>query len=159
MQPRNLTATPMAEPIPQDMPSTNPNEILVELPDGRVLDAESRRGFGQTLQKLAYAERPGYHRHWFNDEPGRVALARDAGYTPVLDAEGKPVGRVVDKTTGMVAYLHEIPEAWYKADLQVAQKAADEKDAAIRAGLAEDASGRAIPVEKQYGSVKMTRGR
>ena len=85
--------------------------------------------------------RQGFHRHWFNDEPERVALARDAGYTQVIDAKGAPVARVVDKGTGMRAYLHEIPEAWYKADLAAAQKAADERDVAVLAGNAPGAKG------------------
>ena len=139
--------------------STDPAEILVQLPDGRVVDWESRRGFGATSQKLAYPERAGFHRHWFNDEPGRVDEARAAGYTPVLDRDGKQVSRVVDKTTGMLAYLHEVPQVWYEEDLKVAQRAADEKDAAILSGAAPDPEGRTAQIEKRYGTVKMSRQR
>lgn len=33
--------------------------------------------------KLEVPERPGYHRHWFRGDAGRIARARQAGYTHV----------------------------------------------------------------------------
>ncbi len=145
------------KPVETSINSADPNEIVVQRDDGKLIDFSNRKGFGQQSQKLAYPKRPGFHRHWFNDEPGRLSMARDAGYTTVLDDDGKPLCRVVDKQTGMLAYLHEVPQAWYDADLAVSQRAADEKDAAIVAGAAPDPSGRAERVGNQYGSVKLSR--
>lgn len=139
--------------------SNDPTEIIVEGPDGALITWENRRGFGAQAQKLAYPERAGFHRHWFNDEPERVATARNAGYTPVVGDDGVPVARVVDKTTGMKAYLHEIPEAWYKADLAASQKRADDIDASIRKGNAPGPGGEVAGVDGQkfYGGIKIGR--
>ena len=93
-----------------------------------------RNPFGGQTQKLAYPPREGYHRHWFNDTPGRIKQAESGGYTPVME-EGKPVQRVVGPSDGgMVAFLMEIPEEWYKEDIADAQARVDEIDAAIRRG-------------------------
>lgn len=146
-----------------EVPKVDPNDptqILVEGPEGRIIDFENRRGFGQQVQKLAYPNRPNFHRHWFNDEPGRLALAADAGYTKVLDAHGKPVAMVVDKQTGMFAYLHEIPEPWYKADLAAAQKVADERMSQLRSGNAAGPGGTDLPGidgKNYYGKISIGR--
>ena len=79
-----------------------------------------RRPFGSLEQKLAYPNRPGYHRHWFNDEPGRLLRAKEAGYEQVIDEKGAPVSTVVGIGRGghpLTAYLHEIPEEWFKEDM------------------------------------------
>jgi hypothetical protein len=80
-----------------------------------------RKPFGGREQKLQYPSRDGYHRHWFNDEPGRIARAEEAGYQQVHDARtGKPVATVVGIGRGglaLTAYLMEIPEAWYREDM------------------------------------------
>ncbi|ACI52206.1 conserved hypothetical protein [Gluconacetobacter diazotrophicus PA1 5] len=79
-----------------------------------------RKPFGTHEQKLAYPNRDGYHRHWFNDEPGRIARAQEAGYTQVMDDSGKPVSMTVGVTRGggpQIAYLMEIPEEWYREDM------------------------------------------
>lgn len=36
--------------------------------------------FSTAIQKLEVPERPGYHRHWFGNEPGRIERAKLAGY-------------------------------------------------------------------------------
>ncbi|GBQ26812.1 hypothetical protein ACLRDC_10635 [Gluconacetobacter sacchari] len=82
--------------------------------------APARRPFGLREQKLAYPDREGYHRHWFNDEPGRIARAVDAGYAQVKDDSGKPVSMTVGVARGggaQVAYLMEIPAEWYRQDM------------------------------------------
>lgn len=80
----------------------------------------NRKPFGNFEQKLNYPNREGYHRHWFNDEPGRLLRAADAGYEQVVDPDGKPVSMVVGVSRGggaLTAYLHEIPEEWYREDM------------------------------------------
>ena len=92
--------------------------VVVEVPKRRV--AFERKPFGTWDQKLAYPSRDGFHRHWFNDEPGRIMRARDAGYTQVNDDQGRPVSTVVGIGRGgqpLVAFLLEIPEDWFREDM------------------------------------------
>jgi hypothetical protein len=79
-----------------------------------------RKPFGSREQKLAYPNREGYHRHWFNDEPGRIARALEAGYKHVTDESGKNVTTTVGVARGgggLTAYLMEIPLEWYREDM------------------------------------------
>lgn len=80
----------------------------------------SRRPFGTWDQKLAYPDREGFKRHWFNDEPGRIIRAREAGYEQVHDEAGRPVSTVVGIGRGgqpLVAFLMELPLQWYHEDM------------------------------------------
>lgn len=98
---------------------------------------EKRKPFGSQIQKLAYEPRVGYHRHWFNDLPGRIESALEAGYTHVLDKEGKKVARVVGVSpTGgpQTGYLMETPQEWFEEDMARQQAVVDENDQAIRTG-------------------------
>ncbi len=80
---------------------------------------KSRKPLGSFTQKLAYATRPGYHRHWFNDIPGRIDEAKISGWANVSD-KGQPVKRVVgtgrDKGA-LYAYLMEIPSVFWDEDM------------------------------------------
>lgn len=79
-----------------------------------------RRPFGSMEQKLQWPDREGYHRHWFNDDPGRLIRADEAGYTKVHDEDGKPVQCVVGTARGggpLIAYLHETPQEWFDEDM------------------------------------------
>jgi hypothetical protein len=87
--------------------------------------------------KLAHDIRQGFHGHWFNDTPGRVDRAKEAGYEHVKDKEGKNVSRVVGTAEGggaLTAYLLEIPEEWYQADMKAEQDHVNEKEEMIRRG-------------------------
>lgn len=98
---------------------------------------DTRRPFGSQTQKLAYEPRAGYHRHWFNDLPGRIVQAQEAGYSFVEDKEGKKVHRVVgvDAAGGpLEAYLMEIPEEWYQEDMSRNEEATRKLDESIRRG-------------------------
>lgn len=98
---------------------------------------EKRQPFGNQVQKLAYPMRSGFHRHWFNDDPGRIDQALQAGYTHVEDKDGTKVKRVVGTNQGglpILGYLMEIPEEWYKEDMAAQQKIVDTMDDAIRRG-------------------------
>lgn len=110
----------------------------------RRMTKEQRRPFGAQVQKLAYPTREGFHRHWFNDEPGRIDTALAAGYTHVEDKEGKKVQRVVGVNSAggsLTAYLMETPEEWYQEDMRDQQKLVDERDEAIRKGSIAGAPG------------------
>jgi len=71
--------------------------------------------FGAYDQKMKLAPIQGYKLHWFNDKPGRVETAKRAGWTPILDHEGKPVVLTVDGN-GLKAYAMKIPEQFWAED-------------------------------------------
>lgn len=126
-------------PVPSEAlreASAAPSELVS--PAGRRLTRESRRGFGNQGQKLAYPERDGYHRHWFNDTPGRVAAAQESGYTQVIDpATKQPVTRVVGVSPmggPLQSYLLEIPQEWYDDDMAELEKINASKEEALKRG-------------------------
>src|SRR5215472_17049252 len=85
-----------------------------------------RKPFGSQQQKLAYPDREGFHRHWFNDVPGRIREAREAGYEQVHDEDGKPVSMVVGIGRGgqpLVAFLMEQPQSRRDEDVAAQEKA------------------------------------
>lgn len=96
-----------------------------------------RKAFGAFQQKLAYPARSGYYRYWFNDEPGRILEATDAGYAHVKDrTTGQNVSRAVGtrKEGGvLMAYLMEIPtELWEEDRARTVLRRTDEIEAAVR---------------------------
>lgn len=129
-----LASMPVAEGA--SLSSAAPAEM--ETPSGRRITRETRRGFGNQGQKLAYPERPGYHRHWFNDSPGRVMAAEESGYTKVIDpATKKPVTRVVGTRPDggpLDAYLLEIPQEWFDDDMAALEEINRSKEEAIKGG-------------------------
>lgn len=104
-----------------------------------------RKPFGSREQKLNYPDRLGYHRHWFNDEPGRLIRAEEAGYEQVMDERtGKPVCVVVGIARGggpLTAYLHEIPQDWYDEDMAAQERAVLDLKREIREGVFEKPDG------------------
>lgn len=109
-----------------------------------------RKPFGSMEQKLAYAERPGFHRHWFNDVPGRIDRAKEAGYENVKDKDGNVVVRNVGIADGggpLRAYLMEIPQEWYQEDMKAQQNLIDEREQQIKRGEleAKEGDGRYVP--------------
>lgn len=119
-----------------------------------------RKPFGALEQKLAYPAREGFHRHWFNDNLGRTARALEAGYEFVKGDDGKNVSRIVGTAEGgqaLSAYLMEIPEEWWKADLAEQQKQVNDKEDTMRRGELEMAPGenRYVPAQ----GIKISNGR
>ena len=114
-------ATPTSDSAPDEMWQEKP-----ELSERDQYDAEvsrirqTRKPFGAFTQKLALASRPGYHRHWFNDIPGRIDEAKISGWTHVND-KGQPVKRIVgtgrDKGA-LYAFAMEIPSVFWEEDEQ-----------------------------------------
>jgi hypothetical protein len=115
-------------------------------PEGRRVSRENRKPFGTSTQKLAFPDREGYHRHWFNETPGRIQQALDAGYTHVIDAATqKPVTRIVGVTAqggALSGYLMEIPQEWFLEDMAANEKVNQEKEDTIRRGQVEAADPR-----------------
>lgn len=127
-------APPVAPPVASPPPPAHqaeapPRQDVNGEALGPVPMQRARKPLGRQYQKLDNSERPGFHRHWFNDDDkGRVKDALEAGYTHVLDNEGKPMSRVVSRREGgggLLAYRMEIPIDWYRQDQ-------DEKVAARR---------------------------
>lgn len=99
--------------------------------------ARVRKPFGSTSQKLYWPPRPGFHRHWFNDAPGRIEEAIEAGYDHVQEKGGQPVKRKVGKHSSgdaMYAFLMETPEEYFQEDMAAQQKLVDEKIAGVYEG-------------------------
>lgn len=112
------------------------NDQAIKPPLRRV-SREARRPFGSQTQKLAYEPRTGYHRHWFNDTPGRIEQALNAGYQHVDNKEGEKVKVVVGVNQAggaMTGYLMEIPDEWYQEDMARGQEQVDQIDQAVRKG-------------------------
>lgn len=92
---------------------------------------------GTPQQKLAYPQRPGYARRWFNDVGNRIHDAGQAGYEHVeKDEDGREVRvstRVGTQEGGapMIAYLMEIRQEFYDEDQATKQQAVDAIDDAI----------------------------
>lgn len=105
-----------------------------------------RKPFGAREAKLKFPDRPGYHRHWFNDEPGRIIRAQEAGYEQVIDPRtGKPVCNVVGIGRGggaLTAFLMEIPEEWYREDMAAQDGAVLDLLGQIKSGEYERPTGR-----------------
>lgn len=119
--------------------------------------ASNRKPFGVMDQKLAYEQRAGFHRHWFNDAGNRVVRAEEAGYKHVLGKDEKPVSKVVGTAEGgspLTAFLMEIPEEWYQEDMAAQQKIVNEREDAMRRGKLDDQLGDKGYVPAQGISIK-----
>jgi len=117
----------------------------------------TRKPFGAMEQKLAYASREGFHRHWFNDEGSRIERALEAAYTHVQDKDGKNVSKVVGTAEGggpLTAFLMELPEDLYKEDMAAQEQLVAAKEEAIRRGEFESQKGDGRYVPKQGISIK-----
>ena len=150
-----LASSPADKPLPvvivdatfepsEDKPAPEPNPSdprAEQRPNTR--EATGRRArvpLGTARQKLLYASRPGYHRHWFNDTGNRIHAAENAGYEFVEemnDGRRVKVSRRVGTHEGgqsMTAYLMEIRQEFYDEDQAAKLVVVDEIDAAIRGG-------------------------
>jgi hypothetical protein len=115
-------------------------------PTSRRVARENRKPFGSSTQKLAFKKRDGYFHYWFNDVPGRIKAAQDAGYTHVIDeTTQKPVSMVVGVTQQggpLTGYLMEIPEEWHAEDMAANEAKVREKEDTIKRGQVEAADPR-----------------
>lgn len=115
-----------------------PAEVVIDTDEGPKKFV--RQPFGQRRSKLDNSQRPGFHRHWFNDWPGmdRIGDALRAGYTHVKDSAGKNMQRVVGTSEaggGLISYRMEIPQEWYDADQKAKDIARAEQLAQLRRGV------------------------
>lgn len=116
----------------QQLPEDEREAYLAEVAR---IERLARNPFGSMKQKLALPERPGYHRHWFNDSPGRVDEANENGWSHVKDKQGKKVRRVVGsaKEGGpLFAYAMEIPKIFFNRDMDARHAVASARMEEIR---------------------------
>lgn len=141
-------------PPPASSPalSSSPIEAMPGEPAINITPRRVRKPFGSQAQKLARPNRQGFVRHWFNDTPGRILRAKEAGWEIVLADNGEPdthpVG--VSETGGaLIAFLMETPEEFYKEDQAAEQKRIDEMERSFKRGADEQGQpgmdGRYIP--------------
>ena len=89
-----------------------------------------RRRWGDRRFNLPKHNRPGFVAHIFNDVPGNIERAKERGYTHVMK-DGSPVQLVVDRTSGTIGFLMEIPKEFYDEDFADKQAVNDATDMAI----------------------------
>lgn len=131
-------AAPLAEPVPPDA-----NHEVTAQPV-----RSTRKPFGGLEQKMNYPDRPGFHRHRFNDVPGRIERALEAGYAHVQDKEGKNVKWIVGTAPGggpMEAFLMEIPQEFFEQDMAAQQQIVNDRENAMRRGELETREGGYVP--------------
>ena len=108
------------------------------------MEEADRQPFGNEELALASPARPGYRNYWFNDIPGRIARAKRAGYTHVIDPDnGESKSLVTDRTDnrGRRSYLMEIPIEWYYGDMARQADALERRLNDIRHGRAGPGAG------------------
>jgi len=108
--------------------------------------------------RLEVPERPGYHRHWFRDDPARIERAKQAGYVCVDPEDvslnnfdyagsgpgtGNSLGNIVSvvsgdgvKANGQPSHLilMECPIQYYEASMAVVESRNEIVAAALRGG-------------------------
>jgi hypothetical protein len=115
-----------------DDPAELPEPAIV----AKVRAPGARKPMGSREQRMAWPPEEGFFHYWFNDEPGRIQRATQAGYTHV-DFQGKHVSTIVGVDRAgkpLLAFLMKLPKEWRDEDQQAI---ADEQDAilgAIRRG-------------------------
>jgi hypothetical protein len=112
---------------------------------------ERRQPQGAFTQKLAYAARPGYYRHWFNDSPGRIDEALAGGWAFVRGKDRNPVSRHVGQgrdNKGQIGFIMEIPEIIRREDQDAFHRQAAQRIESLKAQPFRAAPGSAKPSDK-----------
>jgi hypothetical protein len=105
-------------------------------------------------QKMLVPQRAGYHTHVFNDVPGRLERALEAGYQFIKNAAGDKLKFVVGTAMSgdaLEGYAMEIPEEWWKADMDAQLDEVNEREKGYKRGTdahgAPGQDGRYIPTQ------------
>ena len=123
-------------PMPEPSPASSQPNVALAPAEG------NRKPFGARAQRLENPPIANYQCYWFNDLPGRIERAKEAGYEHVLDKDGKPVKKVVGVAEGgggLVAYRMKIPAEFYQADQEAKERPRAELDASMRSSGGRDA--------------------
>lgn len=118
-------------------PSPVPVLEMGEAAAGPGLGAHVRVPFGTRSQKLHFPKREGYKRRIFNDTPGRLEAALQAGYTFVMTPGRTHISRAVgtaERGGKQTGYLMEIPQQFYDEDFAAKQASLDVVDRQILKG-------------------------
>lgn len=129
-----LSGVPLPEPEPQD-------SDLQDLHRQRT--GQMRKPLSTRRKKLDYPEIPGFVCRWINDMPGRIKLAREAGYVHV-EEDGKPVEQLVgtsERGGALNSYLMKIPQEFYDADFAAKQERLNVVDRQIYKGVYKQEAG------------------
>lgn len=120
----------------------------------------TRVPLGVSRPKLAVPQKEGYVRRWVNDVEGRLEMAERGGYqfvedqslqigAPDIDNVNRDLGarmsRVVDKSTGMKAYLMEIKKEFHEEDQKIKMREVDDTENAIKRGALHEEEARYVP--------------
>lgn len=124
----------VAPPAPPAPAAAAPvlDQVATDLPQ-----RPARRPFGERRARLDNQPIPGFQCYWFNDLPGRIDQAKEAGYEHVTDNEGRPVKKVVGTMEGggpLHAYRMKILRAWYEEDQVAKEQPRTEVDQQMRQG-------------------------
>jgi len=141
--------TEVAQPVEEKVTSSS-----TEKP---VRQRRNRGAFNGTRGKLQVGNQiPGYHLYFFNDEPGRIQAALDAGWEFVSPEEVgyastnvtnrnvdlgdrvSVVGGKTDQGHPLQQVLLKIRQDWWEEDQAETQRRNDKTDAAIRKGKVGD---------------------
>lgn len=135
---------PEQETLPEQETESGPDRSKRDKRD----DTRTERGrrkrvpLGASQPKLHATVPDGMVGRWFNDTPGRIQSALDAGYDFINDKGAKDeresarkerVG-VNEDGSAMLGYLMAIPKKWYNEDQKVKQKPVNAIDEAIKRG-------------------------
>lgn len=146
-KPKAATAGPDGDTVTlATLAPTTPTQDASEAPPAEAPAPTRRRkraDVGGQHFKLKFPERPGYHRRWVNDKPGRLAMFQELAYDFVSDPNIKSdssdsrVCRLVGTQDGGApqnAYLMETPLAEYQAGIDEKEEAHSAFDESIRRG-------------------------
>lgn len=119
-----------AQDARQSVGEGSPSPSTQAMPEA---SGERRLRFGDPVTRLELpgGARQGYVPRWINDKPGRIDFAKKCGYEHIKDEKGAPISRVVDNTTGLLAFAMEVPKKFYDEDFIAKQRREDETESAI----------------------------
>lgn len=101
--------------------------------------------------KLAYEPKTGMQMHWINDSQNRLEMAKQSGWTHVLE-DGKPKMRIVDGGRGTKSYLMQIPTDLYYMIRDQIEEPAKAYDKSIRKEVNDlNTSMQGVQMSRTYG--------
>lgn len=138
--PQRVRPTPPASPMADPQPSLPAAESDLQRAGREATPAgmaRPRKPFGAHENVLDWPPIPGHQLRWFNDKPGRVERALEAGYSHVQDRHGRNVERTVgvrEMGGGQLGFLMKIPDEFFNEDFAKKQESLDATDRTIMRG-------------------------
>jgi len=113
-KPKVLTDLPAAA-VTHDDSHVDNSALSLNDDVARIAAMRKRQPFGSYDRKLDLQPIEGYKQHWFVAKPGRLERALAAGWTYILDDEGKPRS-MVGGSDGVRQYAMKIPMQFWLED-------------------------------------------